>query len=57
MQTGHVNEDEITRAIAEEHRMEFVALDGLEIPSSIIEMIPESVARTPSSLSVGKTGL
>ena len=45
IQTGHCNDDDITSARAEENRMEFVLLDGLEIPSSIIEMIPESVAR------------
>lgn len=54
IQTGHVNDDDITRAIAEEHRMEYVSLDGVEVPSSIIEMIPESVARENTVLPVSR---
>lgn len=45
VQSGHVSEDDVMRAVAEEHRMEYVDLDGLEIPSSVIEMVTESVAR------------
>lgn len=54
IQTGHVNDDDITRAIAEEHRMEYIALDGVEVPSSIIEMIPESVARENTVLPISR---
>lgn len=53
-QTGHVSEEDVVAAVAEEHRMGFVSLEGLEIPSSIIEMIPESVARENTVLPIGR---
>ena len=39
--TGH----EVMRAIAEEHRIDFVDLDEVVIPPNVIELVPESVAR------------
>jgi len=36
---------EVMSAIAEHHNMQFVDLKGLTIPTSVVEMVPESVAR------------
>jgi type IV pilus assembly protein PilB len=55
VQTGHATEEDVVAAVAEEHRMGFVPLEGVEIPSSIIEMIPESVARENTVIPVGRT--
>ena len=42
---GYANGDEVMRAIAEEHRLDFVDLDEVVIPPNVIELMPESVAR------------
>ncbi len=42
---GYATGEEITEAIAEEHGLDFVHLDDVVIPSSVIELVPESVAR------------
>lgn len=36
---------EIIRAMAEEHGLEYVNLDDMVIPPSVVELVPESVAR------------
>ena len=42
---NYVSHTECMTAIAEHHGMQFVDLTGLEIPKSVIELVPESVAR------------
>ncbi|WP_435017130.1 GspE/PulE family protein [Tundrisphaera sp. TA3] len=42
---GYVDHDDITQAKAEQNGMDFVALREIEIPSSVIELVPESLAR------------
>jgi len=42
---GYATGDEVMRAIAEEHRLDFVDLDEVVIPPNVIELMPESVAR------------
>ncbi len=42
---GYATGDEVMRAVAEEHRLDFVDLDEVVIPPSVIELVPESVAR------------
>ncbi len=42
---GYATEIEVMRALAKFHRMEFYDLDEVQIPESIIELMPESVAR------------
>ncbi|MFO0809194.1 MAG: GspE/PulE family protein [Gemmataceae bacterium] len=36
---------EVMRCIAEHHNMQFVELKGVTIPTAVVEMVPESVAR------------
>jgi type IV pilus assembly protein PilB len=45
VQLEYVTAEDVMNAMAEEHRMEFVNLDNLEIPASVIDLVPESVAR------------
>ncbi len=42
---GYADADEITKAKAEQHGLDFVELKEIEIPSSIVELVPESLAR------------
>ncbi len=47
---GYATGDEVTRALAEFHGMEFVDLSELKIPEEVIELVPESVARENAAL-------
>jgi len=42
---GYASGDEVMRAIAQEHDLDFVNLDEVMIPPSVVELVPESVAR------------
>jgi type IV pilus assembly protein PilB len=42
---GYANGDDVMRAIAQEHGLDFVYLDEVVIPPSVVELVPESVAR------------
>lgn len=42
---GYATGEEIVRAMAEEHGLEFVDLNEVVIPPQVIELVPESVAR------------
>src|SRR5262245_47760953 len=42
---GYASLDDIMKAVAEFHGMEFVNLTDYTIPPSVIELVPESVAR------------
>ena len=42
---GYVDGDDIMKAKAEQFGMDFVALREIEIPASVIELVPESLAR------------
>jgi type IV pilus assembly protein PilB len=42
---GYADANEIMKAKAEHYGMDFVALNEIEIPASIIELVPESLAR------------
>ena len=42
---GYASQLEVMNAIAEFHGMQFVDLGEIEIPKSVIELVPESVAR------------
>ena len=42
---GFATGDEVMQAVAEEHRLEFINLDEVVIPPSVVELVPESVAR------------
>ena len=42
---GYAKPDDVMRAVAQEHGRDFVNLQDITIPESIIELVPESVAR------------
>jgi len=45
LRLGYASGEDVTRAIAEEHDLEYVDLRDISIPESVIELVPESVAR------------
>src|SRR5262249_28581728 len=42
---GYASGDEVMRAVAKEHGLDFIDLNEVVIPPSIVELVPESVAR------------
>src|SRR5262245_4589399 len=42
---GYVTNDQVMSAVAEFHGLQFVDLTEVNIPPSVIELVPESVAR------------
>ncbi|HZZ70896.1 MAG TPA: ATPase, T2SS/T4P/T4SS family, partial [Pirellulales bacterium] len=42
---GYATGEEVIRAMAQEHGMDFINLNEVNIPASVIELLPESVAR------------
>lgn len=42
---GYASGDEVMRAMAQEHGLDFVNLNEVVIPPSVVELVPESVAR------------
>jgi type IV pilus assembly protein PilB len=42
---GHATHEEVMSAIAEFHGMQFINLVDVTIPPSVIELVPESLAR------------
>ena len=42
---GYADADDIMKAKAEQHSLPFVELHEIEIPASVIELVPESLAR------------
>ena len=42
---NYASPQEVMSAVAEHHNMQFVDLKGLTIPTSVVELVPESVAR------------
>ena len=47
---GYATGEEVMRAMAEFHGMEFVDLREFKIPEEVIELVPESVARENAAL-------
>ena len=44
-QLGYATGEEVIRAMAEQHGLDYVTLSELSIPPSVVELVPESVAR------------
>jgi type IV pilus assembly protein PilB len=42
---GYASAEEVMRAVAKEHGLEYVNLEDSAIPSAVVELVPESVAR------------
>lgn len=53
---GYVGAEVIAQAQASMYGYEFVELEGLEIPQSVIELVPESMARENTVIPVGMKG-
>ncbi|HVU86633.1 MAG TPA: ATPase, T2SS/T4P/T4SS family [Pirellulales bacterium] len=51
---GYATSDEVMRAIAQEHGLDFVNLSEIAIPPAVVEMVPESVARENAILPLAK---
>ncbi len=51
---GYATSDEVMRAIAQEHGLDFVNLSEIAIPPSVVELVPESVARENAILPLAK---
>ncbi|MDZ4851764.1 MAG: GspE/PulE family protein [Pirellulaceae bacterium] len=47
--------EEVTRALAEFHKFEYVDLSSLRIPDAVIQLVPESVARENKIIPVSET--
>lgn len=45
VQLEYLTADDVMSAMAEMHRLEYVKLNNVQIPASVIEQVPESVAR------------
>ena len=45
LRLGYATGDEVMRAMAEEHGFDYVNLSEVSIPPSVVELVPESVAR------------
>jgi type IV pilus assembly protein PilB len=53
---GYASGEEVIRAMAREHGLEFVNLSEVVIPPSIVELVPESVARENAVLPMAEEG-
>ncbi len=51
---GYASGDDVMRAMAQEHGLDFVDLNEVVIPPSIVELVPESVARENAVLPLGR---
>jgi type IV pilus assembly protein PilB len=47
---GYASGEEVMRAMAEQHKLEYIDLSEITIPEEIIELVPESVSRENSIL-------
>jgi type IV pilus assembly protein PilB len=55
VQLGYATEEEVIKAQAQHYRMEFVDITKLEIPESVIELMPEAVARENIVIPISET--
>src|SRR6185295_15412077 len=53
---GYASGEEVMRAVAQEHGLDFVDLSEVLIPPSIVELVPESVARENAVLPMSEEG-
>ena len=56
IQLGYVTGEDITRAMAEFHDLEYVDLTEVTIPEEVVEMVPETIARENATLPLTVTG-
>ena len=53
---GYASGEEVIRAMAREHGLEYVNLSEVVIPPSVVELVPESVARENAVLPLAEEG-
>lgn len=53
---GYASGDEVMRAIAQEHGLDFINLNEVIVPPAIIELVPESVVRENAILPLSEEG-
>jgi type IV pilus assembly protein PilB len=53
---GYCTGEEVVRAMAKEHGLDYVDLSEVSIPATVIELVPESVARENSILPMSEEG-
>jgi len=46
MELGLINEQQLQNALAAQRGMEYVSLDGFDIPADIVEKVPAQMAKT-----------
>jgi type IV pilus assembly protein PilB len=51
---GYANSEEVMRAIAQEHGLDYINLSEVVIPPAVVELVPESVARENVILPMAK---
>ncbi|CAN5914868.1 ATPase, T2SS/T4P/T4SS family [soil metagenome] len=56
VQLGYADMDDIMKAKAEQHGLDFIDLREIEIPPSVVELIPESLARENSVMPLSQEG-
>lgn len=56
VQLGYCTSEEVTQAMAQFHKMEFVDLNTIRIPDEVIQLVPESVAREQNVIPIAEDG-
>ena len=56
VQLGYCTSEEVTQAMAQFHKMEFVDLNSIRIPDEVIQLVPESVAREQNVIPIAEDG-
>ena len=55
VQLGYAKDEEVMKALAKAHRMDYVDLTQVEIPERVIELMPEAVARENNVIPLDET--
>ena len=55
VQLGYAKDEEVMKALAKAHRMDYVDLSQVEIPERVIELMPEAVARENNVIPLDET--
>jgi type IV pilus assembly protein PilB len=55
IQLGYATGEDIIRAMAEQHGLDYVNLSEVDIPPSVVELVPESVARENAVIPLAKS--
>jgi type IV pilus assembly protein PilB len=55
IQLGYATGEDLIRAMAEQHGLDYVNLSEVDIPPSVVELVPESVARENAVIPLAKS--